>query len=395
MVMLVPLVLLWGEMFTRLLLPQEVDSRMNIFVPDPVVGFTYMPEAKAYEKGREYNALYQINMFGLRDREYGPKKEGVFRVLLLGDSFSVSHGLPIEESLSRRMESALQGVADQDGKLVKFEVVNSAVGGYSPYNYWEAYRRWAPVFKPDIVLVGLSPDDFDCGNENLRYLIENGETLALSRPGEAPWRSRRFSITKLRKWLSWNSELYVLMRNFLYYNDISGRVSLWMSAREEAQRTQLEQYIVPQPERMKRAWAKSFSYLRKLKDEASADGIMLVLMPIPLKLEIDTKAYLEALAAGGLTPRQVDIGQPLKLISAFCKVNDVPVFDPRPAIREHHANQPCYFVYDGHWNSEGILAATASLARQWQESGLRPWNNALKGEPRHRAFSRVISGGML
>ena len=73
-------------------------------------------------------APYYINSLGLRDREYGPKKEGVFRILLLGDSFSVSHGLPIEESLSRQMEKTLQEIADKEGKTIKFEVVNGAVG---------------------------------------------------------------------------------------------------------------------------------------------------------------------------------------------------------------------------------------------------------------------------
>ena len=59
MAVMVPFALLWGEMFTRVLLPQNVDSKMNIFATDPVVGFTYKPNAKTYEKGKEYNALYR------------------------------------------------------------------------------------------------------------------------------------------------------------------------------------------------------------------------------------------------------------------------------------------------------------------------------------------------
>jgi len=86
---LTPLFLLWGELFTRMLLPQNVDSKMNIFASDPSIGIIYKPNASTYEKGREYNALYRINGLGLRDREYGPKRKSIFRVLLLGDSFSV------------------------------------------------------------------------------------------------------------------------------------------------------------------------------------------------------------------------------------------------------------------------------------------------------------------
>ena len=384
MAVVAPFFLLWGELFTRILLPQNVDSRMNIFAPDPVIGFTYKPNATTYEKGREYNALYQINSLGLRDRNYGLKENGIFRALLIGDSFSVSHGLPIEDSLSRQLERALQAVVDLEEMPVKIEVINAAHGGYSPYNYWKAYRRWAPVFEPDVVIVGLSPDDYDCNNEDSQYLIEGGVTLAVYKNGQGPKRREKSSIRKLkssirklRKWLSWNSEFYILMRNYLYYNDLVGRVSMWMSAKEEEQNSQLQQFMVPQPESMEKAWAKTFSYLQKLRKETAADGITLIVVPLPLKLEIDPEQYRKALTSSGLTSQQIDIDQPLKDISAFCNAENIPIFDPRPALRERHAKVPCYFVYDGHWIAEGIRVATASLARQWRELELPPWDTSL------------------
>jgi hypothetical protein len=346
---------------------------MNIFKADPVIGFTYKPGAKTFEKGREYNALYQINSLGLRDREYGPKEEGIFRVLLVGDSFSVSHGLPIEDSLSRQLERALQEEADADAKLLKIEVINAAAGGYSPYNYWKAYRRWSPLFKPDVVVVGLSPDDYDCSNENSDYLIEAGATLSVFRKGENPKVGGGKTLKKLRKWLSWNSEFYILMRNFLYYNDFVGGFSRWMGAKKASQNGQLQPYMVPQPENMSKAWAKTFSYLQKLHQETVNDGVPLIVLPIPLKMEIDPEICRQTLATSGLTPQQIDIDQPLNAISAFCTAENIPVLDPRQAIRRRHTKVPCYFVYDGHWVTEGIRVATVSIASQWQALRLLPW----------------------
>jgi hypothetical protein len=372
--MVVPFVLLWGEIFTRTLLPQNVDSKMNIFAPDPVIGFTYKPTAKTFEKGREYNALYQINSLGLRDREYGDKKEGIFRVLLLGDSFSVSHGLPIEESLSRQLERAIQEVVDLDGLNFKIEVINAATGGYSPYNYMKAYRRWSPLLKPDVVAVGLSPDDYDCSNAELKYLIEDGSTLVAFRDSQELKRGWGSHIRKLRKWLSWNSEIYVLIRNYFYYNDFVGRISMWVNARGEAHQNQLQQYIVPMPESMKKEWGKTFGYLQSLRNEAAQDGVELVAIPIPLKMEVDPEAYRKTLSGNGLSLLQVDKDQPLRMISTFCEKEQIPVLDPRQALKERHALVPCYFVYDGHWIGEGIRVATVSIARQWRDLGLPPWN---------------------
>ena len=368
-----PFMLLWGEVFTGILFPQNLDSKMNILAHDPIIGFTYKPYAMTYEKGREYNVPYQINSLGLRDREYIPKKEGVFRALLLGDSFSVSHGLRIEESLSRQLERALQSLVDLEEMPLSVQVVNGAAGGYSPYNYWKSYHRWAPILKPDVVVVGLSPDDYDSSNANLDYLIEQGTTMAVFRKGQEPRRGGGSVVRRLRKWLSWNSQLYILLRNYLYYNDFVGRINQWITLKDEGRVIQLEQFVVPQPERMVEAWAKSFSYLTKLHDETTADNVPLILIPIPLKEEIIATEYQRALSASGLNQEQTDINQPLKEVSAFCDTSGIPLLDPRPALKAHHMKVPCYFVYDGHWNTEGVGVAADYLAEQWRELNLTPW----------------------
>ena len=374
-----PFMLLWGEVFTGILFPQNLDSKMNIYAPDPVIGFTYKPHAITYEKGREYSALYQINSLGLRDREYGPKEDGIFRVLLLGDSFTASHGLSIEESLPRQLERALQLLADLEGMSVSLQVVNGAAGGYSPYNYWKAYHRWAPILEPDVVVVALSPDDYDSSNAGLQYFIEDGATMAVFRGSRQLKKKSGVSfIRKLRKWLSYNSQFYILLRNYLYYNDLVGRVSLWLTARDKARVNQLKQFMVPQPESMSESWEKSFYYLEKLHKATTADNVTMIVIPIPLKIEIDAKEFQRALSASGLNREQTDINQPLKQVSTFSNARNIPLLDPRPSLRKRHVEVPCYFVYDGHWNAEGVRFAADELAQQWRESGLSPWEKGYR-----------------
>ena len=353
---------------------------MNIFRTEPIIGFTYEPYAKTYETGREYNVLYQINSVGLRDREYGKKKKDVVRVLLLGDSFSVSHGLAIESSLSRQLEAALQAIVGADRVSMRFEVVNAAVGGYSPYNYWKAYHRWGGEFNPDVVVVALSPDDYDCSNERMTYLIQEGETLAVGKEGQKLLATGGPYIRMARKWLSWNSELYILFRNFFYYNEFVGSVSLWMDARADVQSDQLEPYLVPQTDKMSKAWSKTFSYLRHLHEDTTADGVVLAVIPLPLKLEIIEHEYQRALKSSGRKSEQIDIDQPVKGIVRFGREEGIPVLDPREAMRKRQTDVPCYFVYDGHWNAEGVRVAANQIAAQWRQVGLPPWHNDSRGK---------------
>lgn len=373
MAVISPFILIWGEIFTCMLLPQNQDPERKIYAADPVIGFIYKPYAVDYQKGREYNVVYKINSLGIRDREYGAKSLGIFRVLLVGDSFSVSHGLPIEESLSRQLEKAIQDSALPDKIPLKIEVVNAAVGGYSPYNYWRAYQRWAPILEPDAIVVGLSPDDYDSSNAGLKYDIVDGRSRASFREGEKITKRRQSGSKSLRTWFRRNSQLYILLRDYVYYNDVVGRLTLWMSAKGEGRAAQLNKFMLPQPESMNEAWGQSFSYLEKLNEQTAADGVTLILVSLPSKLEIVSEEYQRALSASGLRQEEIDVNMLLNRVAAFCSAWNIPLLDPRPALRERHVEVPCYFVYDGHWNAEGVLVGSEHLARQWRERGLPPW----------------------
>lgn len=182
------------------------------------------------------------------------------------------------------------------------------------------------------------------------------------------------------------------MRNFIYYNELAGRVSLWVNAKGEDQAGQLQQYIVPQPESMKKAWDKTFSYMRNLREETAADGAALIVLSIPLKVEIDPGEYQRTATASGLDQKHLDLTQPREVISAFCNQEGIPLLDPREALGKHHAETPCYFVYDGHWNAKGISVATASLAKQWRDLGLPPWDKTVQKSPKIKEAGFTGSG---
>ena len=93
--------------------------------PDPVRGWILLPGRTAYQRTRDYGVSVTINDKGLRDRAhaYAPDP-GVFRIIVLGDSFMEAYQVPLEQSLPYRLQEAL---ADRS-----VEVVNLGVGGYGP-----------------------------------------------------------------------------------------------------------------------------------------------------------------------------------------------------------------------------------------------------------------------
>jgi hypothetical protein len=103
-----------------------------------------------------------------------------------------------------------------------------------------------------------------------------------------------------------------------------------------------------------------------------------VVIPIPLKLEVDNKEYTYRLGTIGVKPDRFDSNQIAKMIADYCNVERIPIIDPRQAMKKRNAQVPCYFVYDGHWNAEGVQAAAISVAAQWRDLKLPPFSTVVR-----------------
>lgn len=84
------------------------------------------------------------NQDGLRDRAHArPKPLGVHRIVCLGDSVTLGHGLHIPETYPRLLESFLQQMG------LEVEVFNVAISGWSTLQEVAAYRALARPYQPD------------------------------------------------------------------------------------------------------------------------------------------------------------------------------------------------------------------------------------------------------
>jgi lysophospholipase L1-like esterase len=100
---------------------------------------------------------FETNSHGHRGGEYTLKKsEGTFRVLFLGDSFTVGEGTPVEESWPQVVGELLR---ERLGPQRPVEIINTAVVGYSTFDQWVVLRDHGLEFEPDIIVVGFYLND--------------------------------------------------------------------------------------------------------------------------------------------------------------------------------------------------------------------------------------------
>lgn len=144
----------------------ETDERIG-WALAPGLQTVYAPCAHPWSTIR---TRVETNELGLRDVERSREKsEGVFRILVLGDSFTEALQVEREQAFVARLERLLN---ERTGGTPRVEVWNAGVSGYGTDNELLAYRERYRGFGADLVLLVMSSENDIY--ENSREILEKG-----------------------------------------------------------------------------------------------------------------------------------------------------------------------------------------------------------------------------
>jgi lysophospholipase L1-like esterase len=121
-----------------------------LYVPD------YLTARDAPLRWR-FSATDGRNSLGLRNREVGPKKPGVLRILFLGDSLIWSGETSSGELYTEVLERRLNSYYSNGPKTV--ETINAGIPGYTTYQELEFLKIYGMDMKPDLVILGFVFND--------------------------------------------------------------------------------------------------------------------------------------------------------------------------------------------------------------------------------------------
>jgi len=131
-----------------------VNVPENVWVEHhPVLGwYAQKNKAAILESAHFPQVIVHTNSSGFRgSRDYSLRKPAdVIRIAALGDSFVFGFGVRDEDAFPALLESSER----------RREVMNLGVPGYGIDQICLSYREIAKNYQPDIVLVGIFPDDF-------------------------------------------------------------------------------------------------------------------------------------------------------------------------------------------------------------------------------------------
>ena len=110
----------------------------------------------------DYN--FKLNSSGFKDKEFTEKKENIYRIIGIGDSFAYG-GVPYEYNYLTLLESHLQRAG------YNIEVLNMGIGAMGPKEYLSLFVSEGLNLKPDMLLLSffVGNDFFDCLNSGRKW----------------------------------------------------------------------------------------------------------------------------------------------------------------------------------------------------------------------------------
>jgi hypothetical protein len=366
--------------------------------PHPTRGWSLAPNSTAFTQTLDFAMTIHTNSKGFRDREheYEPAP-GMFRVMILGDSFMEAYQMDMERGLPRSLEHLL---ADRD-----VEVINLAQSGYGTGQEYLMLKEEGLKYKPDLVLMAFyTENDIRNDSETLETMIWGEDSYCKARPyprwdmttgqlvfrtpdfeqARKDWEARKAKLDRedaQKRW--WQRSMSYAVLSLI--GQSAGRHGMAISSNPNvlfgAFLDRFDPEAFPQSglpagvyaELWENAWETTRAILSMTNDLARAHGARFAVFTAPARIQVDPD-YLEFVE--GLYPGlQFDMGKMDRRVVALGAAAGFPVLDLTPAFRKALAQGkgPFYFRYgDRHWNAAAHRFAGQKLAEWLDAQGLIP-----------------------
>lgn len=347
------LALLIGEAFVRTVQPQELSNWS--YTRDGIT--LHLPNLTLHSL--RFGHLIETNSAGMRDREHGfDKPLGVYRILVLGDSFMEANQVKLEDAFVSVLEKSL---SNKTGRVI--EVVNASVSGWGTDDELTYLMREGVKYRPDLVLVAMTLHNDVSDNLVEEYHEFNNGRIEQRPVIMVPW-SSHLSVS-VKEWMASHSHLYQVILRGIRVNVVSKQGRSLQSHVAGLLRRVPESHIQV-------GWEMTRELLQKMRQTADTINARMVIMLLPLSVQVYEETLPDFLASNSLKEVDIDLFKPQKVMQAIGVDIRVPIVDLHPVFHETKATCRCalFVPNDGHWNKLGHQIAGEAAERGLLQLGL-------------------------
>jgi hypothetical protein len=378
----------------RSLFPSLGGPMQTLRQPHPTRGWALVPDGQARLSTLDYSVTVRTNSRGLHDIEHDLRpREGVFRIVVLGDSFMEAYQVELDECLPRRLQRRLSG---RD-----VEVVNLGVGGYGTIQEYITLLEEGLAYEPDLVLLAFFA--FNDVRNNERWLEGNlrarsvptmrtfGRPYAVIEPDSGELRIEYPDFQEISSWVEQRRRTKVR-----YLADVSVVARLTENALERLGANQdralpshdpniwLGAHILDFADQgdLSRAeyarhwedgWSISLRSIGAIRDLAEEHGARFAAFLVPHVIEVDDDEYAEIRKRFPWI--EFERSAPTARVLNYAHEHGISVLDLSPAFRNQYilGQGPYYYQReDNHWNPQGHALATGALIEFLDQHALLP-----------------------
>lgn len=303
-------------------LPGDYQTTVEL-EPSVDFGRVNRPNSAGWHKDPEYTTWVRINSKGLRGPEVDyAKPPNAFRILVLGDSFTLAPQVTEEETFVARLSERL----NQAAGARRFETINAGTSGWNTVNEYAWLSREGYRYEPQLVLlmffVGNDPRD---NADQVNAARGNARILGLA--------SAQGLMAEARRHLRDASLAYTVFE--------TGVVAKLLAKPElDAQQLAVR----------RRMWSVTEDLLDKMRDYCVAERMRFLVVIIPTGAQVST-------------PRPEELPLPRILDSQGIEHVDLTA---RFRTEDLAGGEPLYFAVNRHWTAKGHDLAAEVVAAELQ-----------------------------
>jgi hypothetical protein len=355
------------------------------YQPDAQLGWRMRPGLAAWYT-REGHAFVSANRDGMPDKDHTLEKApGVYRIVVLGDSYSEARQVARDQSYWRLLPGELSACGFQKGSQI--EVLNFGVSGFGTAQEYVVLESQAIRYSPDLVLLqftngnDLRDNSFALDPEKGRpyYMLGADGKLRMdeSFASSEEFMSRSSFKSELLRKATDKSRVLQLVRSLRETSFVTKDASLIANAQAASMGVEqgLEPMVLAPPhDRVwEEAWRITEGLIAKAGDFAKRNGARFAVVTVPYAIQVHPDPKVRA----GLQARLgvKDLFYPDHRIAAFARKNGLLAVTLAPEMQPLAEKTATYFhgfdnvgLGRGHWNASGHRAAAQIIARRLCEA---------------------------
>jgi hypothetical protein len=372
---------------------------------DERFGWFHTPGAEGnyFNPPGEYDAYAKVNSAGFIDREYTLEKpEGVYRILVVGDSFTEGLRVPMDAAFHSILEENLNAA----GKRV--EVINAGGAGWGTDQELLFYQEIGRKYEPDMVLLAFFPGNDIMNNtitleaENFGgvkkpyFLLEDGQLVLHNQPvGSETELAGVSDQTESSPQLIPDHPPLAFLQPILNHSAFYRYFVPRLRVISPAFALKLAQWGLIEPESETRiaargpdyipvaygvfktpldpawqeGWRVTEALLAQFKADVEADGAEFRVVVIPDQKQVEPAVWQHMFQIyPAMQNYEWDLDQPNRELAEILDAQQTPYLDLLPVFRAWDG-PTLFFPIDGHWNERGHKLAGDALT-QWLQDDI-------------------------